>query len=84
MDEDSWKRFVPPVRVLKDFGSGWAMVADLLLCLPLSIFVQFTQINYQVSRSLVSGRSGAFLNLRRCVKTRDCRWMIWRNTSTTP
>uniref|UniRef100_H3CS41 Uncharacterized protein n=1 Tax=Tetraodon nigroviridis TaxID=99883 RepID=H3CS41_TETNG len=48
MDEDSWRRFVPPVRVLKDFGSGWAMVGDLLLCLPLSIFVQFTQINYEV------------------------------------
>lgn len=49
VDEDSWKRFVPPVRELRDFGSGWAMVGDLLLCLPLSIFVQFTQINYKVS-----------------------------------
>ncbi|XP_029706384.1 general transcription factor 3C polypeptide 1 isoform X2 [Takifugu rubripes] len=48
VDEDSWKRFVPFVRVLKDYGSGWAMVGDLLLCLPLSIFVQFTQINYKV------------------------------------
>lgn len=56
MEEDSWKRFVPPVRVLKDFGSGWAMVGDLLLCLPLSIFVQFTQINYKVSTYLVSCR----------------------------
>ncbi|KAM4584504.1 general transcription factor 3C polypeptide 1 isoform 2-T2 [Odontesthes bonariensis] len=48
VDEESWKRFVPPVRVHKDFISGWAMVGDLLLCLPLSIFVQFTQINYKV------------------------------------
>uniref|UniRef100_A0A671TTZ8 Ral transcription factor IIIC subunit 1 n=1 Tax=Sparus aurata TaxID=8175 RepID=A0A671TTZ8_SPAAU len=47
-DEDSWKRFVPPVRVHKDFGSGWAMIGDLLLCLPLSVFVQITQINYKV------------------------------------
>lgn len=49
VDEDSWKRFVPSVRLLKDYGSGWAMVGDLLLCLPLSVFVQFTQINYKVS-----------------------------------
>uniref|UniRef100_A0A3Q3AAB1 Ral transcription factor IIIC subunit 1 n=1 Tax=Kryptolebias marmoratus TaxID=37003 RepID=A0A3Q3AAB1_KRYMA len=48
VDEDSWKRFVPPVRVRKDFTSGWAMVCDILLCLPLSVFVQFTQINYMV------------------------------------
>ncbi|CAG5928749.1 unnamed protein product [Menidia menidia] len=47
-DEDTWKRFVPPVRVHKDFTSGWAMVGDLLLCLPLSTFMQFTQINYKV------------------------------------
>ncbi|XP_073327021.1 general transcription factor 3C polypeptide 1 isoform X3 [Pagrus major] len=47
-DEDSWKRFIPPVRVQKEFGSGWAMIGDLLLCLPLSVFVQITQINYKV------------------------------------
>ncbi|XP_037545732.1 general transcription factor 3C polypeptide 1 [Nematolebias whitei] len=50
VDEDSWKRFVPPVRVRKDFSYGWAMVGDLLLCLPLSIFVQCVQINYMVDR----------------------------------
>ncbi|XP_072240808.1 general transcription factor 3C polypeptide 1 isoform X2 [Leuresthes tenuis] len=48
VDEESWKRFIPSVRVHKDFISGWAMVGDVLLCLPLSIFVQFTQINYKV------------------------------------
>ena len=52
-DEDSWKRFVPPVRVHKEFGSGWAMIGDLLLCLPLSVFVQITQINYKVSKHCV-------------------------------
>lgn len=50
VDEESWKRFMPPVCVHKDFGSGWAMVGDLLFCLPLSIFIQFTQINYKVSK----------------------------------
>lgn len=59
VDEDSWKRFVPSVRVLKDYGSGWAMVSDLLLCLPLSVFVQFTQINYKVSTYLFSFRFDA-------------------------
>ncbi|XP_041790222.1 general transcription factor 3C polypeptide 1 [Chelmon rostratus] len=47
-DEESWKRFMPPVRVHKEFDSGWAMVGDLLLCLPLSVFVQVIQINYKV------------------------------------
>uniref|UniRef100_A0A3P8SQR0 Uncharacterized protein n=1 Tax=Amphiprion percula TaxID=161767 RepID=A0A3P8SQR0_AMPPE len=48
VDDDSWKRFVPPVRLHKDYTRGWAMVGDLLLCLPLSIFVQVIQVNYQV------------------------------------
>ncbi|PWA32581.1 hypothetical protein CCH79_00015035, partial [Gambusia affinis] len=47
-DEDSWRRFVPPVALHKGFTSGWAMVRSLLLCLPLSIFVQIVQINYKV------------------------------------
>ncbi|XP_071360613.1 general transcription factor 3C polypeptide 1 [Trachinotus anak] len=47
-DEESWKRFIPPVRTHKEFSSGWAMVGDLLLCLPLSIFIQVIQINYKV------------------------------------
>ncbi|XP_041838036.1 general transcription factor 3C polypeptide 1-like [Melanotaenia boesemani] len=47
-DEDSWRRFVPPVRQHKDFTSGWAMVGDLLLCLPLSTFMQVIQISYKV------------------------------------
>uniref|UniRef100_A0A8C6NYI7 Ral transcription factor IIIC subunit 1 n=1 Tax=Nothobranchius furzeri TaxID=105023 RepID=A0A8C6NYI7_NOTFU len=48
VDEDSWRRFVPPVRQHEDFSSGWASVGDVLLCMPLSIFLQFTQINYKV------------------------------------
>lgn len=48
-DEESWKKFMPPVRVHKEFESGWAMVGDLLLCLPLSVFIQVVQINYKVS-----------------------------------
>ncbi|KAJ4944248.1 hypothetical protein JOQ06_012793, partial [Pogonophryne albipinna] len=47
-DEDSWKKFIPPVRVHKGFVSGWAMVGDILLCMPLSIFIQVIQVNYKV------------------------------------
>ncbi|XP_034542767.1 general transcription factor 3C polypeptide 1 [Notolabrus celidotus] len=47
-DEESWRRFVPPVCVHKEYGTGWAMVSDLLLCLPLSVFIQVIQINYKV------------------------------------
>ncbi|CAN9510592.1 unnamed protein product [Ophioblennius macclurei] len=48
VDEDSWKRFVPPVRTYVDYARGWANVGDMLLCLPLSIFTQIIQINYKV------------------------------------
>uniref|UniRef100_A0AAX7SKG7 B-block binding subunit of TFIIIC domain-containing protein n=1 Tax=Astatotilapia calliptera TaxID=8154 RepID=A0AAX7SKG7_ASTCA len=48
LDEDSWKRFIPPVRVHEEYSSGWAMVGDLLLCLPLSVFVQIIQVTYKV------------------------------------
>lgn len=86
VDEDSWKRFVPSVRALKDFGGGWAMVGDLLLCLPLSVFVQFTQINYKVSARSLSFGFDASAN-GEAPKKRSFlphRWTIWRNTSTTP
>uniref|UniRef100_A0A3B3CHR6 Ral transcription factor IIIC subunit 1 n=1 Tax=Oryzias melastigma TaxID=30732 RepID=A0A3B3CHR6_ORYME len=48
MDEESWKRFVPPVHLQKGFRRGWAMVGDLLLCMPLSIFVQILHMNFKV------------------------------------
>nr|XP_057921258.1 general transcription factor 3C polypeptide 1-like [Doryrhamphus excisus] len=48
LDEDSWKRFVPPVLVHRERGSGWVRMRDMLFCLPLSIFIQVIQINYQV------------------------------------
>lgn len=48
VDEASWRRYVPPIPVHKDFGFGWALVSDLLLCLPLSIFTQIVQVSYKV------------------------------------
>ncbi|XP_056587821.1 general transcription factor 3C polypeptide 1 [Triplophysa dalaica] len=48
VNENNWKRFIPPIPLHKDFGFGWALVSDLLISLPLSIFMQIFQINYKV------------------------------------
>ncbi|XP_033887419.3 general transcription factor 3C polypeptide 1 isoform X2 [Acipenser ruthenus] len=48
VDQASWKRFVPPTPVHREFEYGWALVSDILLCLPLSIFIQIMQVSYQV------------------------------------
>ncbi|XP_043108861.1 general transcription factor 3C polypeptide 1 [Puntigrus tetrazona] len=46
--EHSWKRYIPPVPLHKGFGPGWALISDVLVSLPLSIFMQVVQVNYQV------------------------------------
>ncbi|KAM4697792.1 general transcription factor 3C polypeptide 1 [Rhinophrynus dorsalis] len=48
VDEESWKRYVPPSTVHGEFGPGWVLISDILLCLPLSIFIQIVQVSYQV------------------------------------
>ncbi|NXN15434.1 TF3C1 factor, partial [Indicator maculatus] len=48
VDDVSWTRYVPPLPVHREFGFGWALVSDILLCLPLSIFVQIVQVSYKV------------------------------------
>ncbi|XP_047388879.1 general transcription factor 3C polypeptide 1 isoform X3 [Sciurus carolinensis] len=48
VDEASWTRYIPPIPVHRDFGFGWALVSDILLCLPLSLFVQIVQVSYKV------------------------------------
>lgn len=48
VDETSWMRYVPPLPVHREFGFGWALVSDILLCLPLSLFVQIVQVSYKV------------------------------------
>uniref|UniRef100_A0A8C0KEV9 Ral transcription factor IIIC subunit 1 n=1 Tax=Canis lupus dingo TaxID=286419 RepID=A0A8C0KEV9_CANLU len=48
VEEASWKRYVPPIPIHNEFGFGWALVSDILLCLPLSIFVQIVQVSYKV------------------------------------
>ncbi|KFQ93192.1 General transcription factor 3C polypeptide 1, partial [Nipponia nippon] len=48
VDDMSWMRYVPPLPVHREFGYGWALVSDILLCLPLSLFVQIVQVSYKV------------------------------------
>ncbi|XP_006859958.1 PREDICTED: general transcription factor 3C polypeptide 1 [Chrysochloris asiatica] len=48
VNDASWMRFVPPIPNHRDFGFGWALVSDILLRLPLSIFVQIVQVCYKV------------------------------------
>ncbi|NXE90769.1 TF3C1 factor, partial [Menura novaehollandiae] len=48
VDDTSWMRYIPPLPVHREFGFGWALVSDILLCLPLSVFVQIVQVSYKV------------------------------------
>ncbi|KFQ26439.1 General transcription factor 3C polypeptide 1, partial [Merops nubicus] len=48
VEDASWMRYVPPLPVHREFGFGWALVSDILLCLPLSVFVQIVQVSYKV------------------------------------
>ncbi|KFM01009.1 General transcription factor 3C polypeptide 1, partial [Aptenodytes forsteri] len=48
VDDVSWMRYVPPLPLHREFGFGWALVSDILLCLPLSLFVQIVQVSYKV------------------------------------
>ncbi|KAI5091211.1 general transcription factor 3C polypeptide 1 isoform X2 [Silurus meridionalis] len=47
-NELSWKRFVPPLPVHREFGYGWALISDALISLPLSVYVQIIQISFKV------------------------------------
>lgn len=48
VDEALWVRCVPPATVHSEYGPGWVLVSDILLCLPLSIFIQIVQVSYKV------------------------------------
>nr|XP_034186691.1 general transcription factor 3C polypeptide 1 [Osmia lignaria] len=44
----SWKMFVPPLPKYTGWPLGWALMCDILLRLPLSIFVKIHYISYTV------------------------------------
>ncbi|XP_070559590.1 general transcription factor 3C polypeptide 1-like isoform X2 [Ptychodera flava] len=48
VDEEDWRRFLPPLPKYNDCGKGWCLVSDLLLWMPLSIFCNIVQLSYKV------------------------------------
>ncbi|KAF2899021.1 hypothetical protein ILUMI_07153, partial [Ignelater luminosus] len=44
--EISWKMFIPPLPEHNGWPEGWALVCDLLLRLPLSLFVKVYNVSY--------------------------------------
>ncbi|XP_062866959.1 general transcription factor 3C polypeptide 1 isoform X2 [Trichomycterus rosablanca] len=48
VNEESWRRFIPPLPVHRGFGNGWAFMSDVMISLPLSVYVQIIQIGYKV------------------------------------
>lgn len=46
MAETGWKMFVPPLNVYESYGQGWALVTDVTLRLPLSVFCQICTFGF--------------------------------------
>ena len=46
--ELSWKTFIPDIPKHKDWPDGWCFMSDILLRLPLSIFLQLVCLNYKI------------------------------------
>ncbi|CAH1784139.1 unnamed protein product, partial [Owenia fusiformis] len=46
-DELTWKRFIPP-QSISVHGEGWCIMSDIILSLPLCLFVKIISINYEV------------------------------------
>lgn len=46
--EISWKMFIPPLPNHSGWPTGWTLMCDILLRLPLSIFLQLCNISFQL------------------------------------
>lgn len=46
--ETNWKMFVPPLLSYQGYPKGWAVMSDILLRIPLSIFAKVFNINFEV------------------------------------
>ena len=44
----SWKMFIPPLPAHQGWGLGWCLMCDVLLRLPLSVFVKLINITIEV------------------------------------
>lgn len=47
-NETNWKMFVPPLLSYQGYPKGWAVMSDILLRMPLSIFAKVFNINFEV------------------------------------
>lgn len=47
-NSDTWKRFIPPPPVYPAAGEGWCILSDIMLCMPLSIFLKIVNIRYRI------------------------------------
>ncbi|KAL1132316.1 hypothetical protein AAG570_010272 [Ranatra chinensis] len=45
---DDWKMFIPPLPVHQDYCEGWCLMSDLLLRLPLCLFVALSNVPYNI------------------------------------
>ncbi|XP_019546939.3 general transcription factor 3C polypeptide 1 [Aedes albopictus] len=43
---EGWKLFVPPLNVYESYGQGWALLTDITLRLPLSVFCQICTFGF--------------------------------------
>ncbi|XP_055636014.1 general transcription factor 3C polypeptide 1 [Toxorhynchites rutilus septentrionalis] len=43
---DDWKIFVPPLNLYESYGQGWALLTDVTVRLPLSIFCQICTFGF--------------------------------------
>ncbi|XP_076321577.1 general transcription factor 3C polypeptide 1 [Tachypleus tridentatus] len=46
--ERNWKIFIPPLPKHRGFEKGWCLFSDVLLAMPLSIFVKIVNITYKI------------------------------------
>lgn len=44
-----WRMFIPPLPQHSGWPKGWAIMCDILLRLPLSIFLHLVNINYEIA-----------------------------------
>ena len=49
----SWRSFVPPLPAHEGWGPGWCLISDVLVRLPLSIFVKLVSLTYEVTYNSV-------------------------------
>ncbi|KAI0233752.1 General transcription factor 3C polypeptide 1 [Lamellibrachia satsuma] len=48
VDDNSWRRFLPPLPKHYGYGDGWCLIGDLLLVIPIGIFCQIIRVNFKI------------------------------------